>query len=116
MRWLMTLGERTRPDVPQYAECPAPDQARALALVDDVGQLFPILLGWRREFGRELTGWAKQVEADDIETLPPDVIEHWGEDQLRLDTMPGGYVQVADYRDHQARTALPARKKVLRRL
>ncbi|MGW7719801.1 hypothetical protein ACWGKK_36660 [Streptomyces chartreusis] len=116
MRWLMTLGERTRPDVPQYAECPAPDKARALALVEDMGQLFPILLGWQREFGSELTGWAAQVEAGDIENLPAEVIANWGPDHLRLDTMPGGYVKVSDYRDHQTPAPLPHRKKELRRL
>lgn len=115
MRWLMTLGERTRPDTPTFAECPGPYEAHALALVDDVGQLFPILLEWRRHFGNALTGWANQVEADDIENLPPDVIKNWGPDQLRLDTMPGGYVKVSDYRDHQALAALPPRNNVLTR-
>ncbi|MGW5465225.1 hypothetical protein [Streptomyces sp. NPDC003996] len=51
---------------PPGAQCPA----RALALVDDCSQLFPILLAWRRALGRELTGWAGQVEADDVESLP----------------------------------------------
>ncbi|MFK0127163.1 hypothetical protein ACIQSP_28120 [Streptomyces nigra] len=36
-------GERTRPDVPAYAEDPALDQARALALVDDFALLFTVL-------------------------------------------------------------------------
>ncbi|MGW2556422.1 hypothetical protein [Streptomyces sp. NPDC001635] len=113
MRWLMTLGERTRPDAPTFAECPGPREARAVALVDDVGQLFPILLEWRRLFGSDLTGWASQVEADDIENLPPGVVENWGPDQLRLDTMPGGYVKVSDYRDDQALAALPPTCNVL---
>ncbi|GGP80888.1 hypothetical protein [Streptomyces melanogenes] len=115
MRWLMALGERTRPDTPTFAECPGPHEARAVALVDDAGQLFAILLEWRRLFGNDLTGWASQVEADDIENLPLDVIENWGPDQLRLDTMPGGYVKVSDYRDHQALAALPTRNNVLMR-
>jgi hypothetical protein len=74
----MTLGERSRLEMPAYAECPGPNEARAVALVDDCGQLFPILLEWRQSFGRELTGWAGQVEADDIENLPRDVTEDWG--------------------------------------
>ncbi|MFJ1839961.1 hypothetical protein ACIOJ9_39680 [Streptomyces sp. NPDC088175] len=115
MRWLMTLGERTRLDAPTFAECPGPREARALALVDDFGQLFPILLGWRGLFGDCLTGWANQVEADDIERLSPGVVENWGPDQLRLDTMPGGYVKVSDYRDHQEVSALPYRNNVLTR-
>ncbi|MFF8848277.1 hypothetical protein ACF08N_37445 [Streptomyces sp. NPDC015127] len=45
MRWLMPLGERTRPDVPSYADCPAPDKSRALALVDDFGHLFTVPAG-----------------------------------------------------------------------
>ncbi|MFJ6901966.1 hypothetical protein [Streptomyces hokutonensis] len=115
VRWLMTLGERSRPDASSFAECPGPYEARAVALVDDVGQLFPILLEWRRAYGEDLTGWACQVEADDIEDLPPDVTENWGPDELRLDTMPGGYVKVSDYRDHQAPAALPHRTNVLMR-
>ncbi|MFI7406909.1 hypothetical protein ACIBW9_41715 [Streptomyces sp. NPDC049541] len=98
MRWLMTLGERTRPDAPSFAECPGPHEARAVALVDDVGQLFPVLLEWRRLFGDELTGWASQVEADDVENLLPGGDRELGPDQLRLDTMPGGYVKVSGYR------------------
>ena len=27
MRWLMSLGERTRPDAPTFAEDPAPERA-----------------------------------------------------------------------------------------
>ncbi|MFE9769803.1 hypothetical protein ACFYPC_35665 [Streptomyces sp. NPDC005808] len=100
LRWLMTLGERTRPDTPTYAECPPPGEARAAALVDDCGQLFPILSTWRSQFGSDLTAWAAQVEVDDIEHLPPHVTEDWGP-ELRLDTVPGGYVVVSDYRDHE---------------
>ncbi|MEU1450029.1 hypothetical protein [Streptomyces mirabilis] len=98
LRWLMTLGERTRPDTP-YAECPPPGEARAAALVDDCGQLFPVLQNWRRQFDSDLTAWAAQVEVDDIEHLPRQVSEDWGP-ELRLDTVPGGYVVVSDYRDH----------------
>ncbi|MDQ1051762.1 hypothetical protein [Streptomyces sp. V4I2] len=100
LRWLMTLGERTDPDTPTYAECPPPGQARAAALVDDFGQLFPILRNWRRQFGHAVTGWAAQVEVDDIEHPPRHVCEDWGP-ELRLDTVPGGYVVVSDYRDHE---------------
>ncbi|MGW3820071.1 hypothetical protein [Streptomyces sp. NPDC005046] len=105
LRWLMTLGERTRPDTPTYAECPPPGQARAAALADDCGQLFPILRNWRRQFGSDLTAWATQVEVDDIEHLPRHVTEDWGPDALRLDTTPGGYVVVSDYRDHEQAAA-----------
>ncbi|MFI6340763.1 hypothetical protein [Streptomyces sp. NPDC050535] len=100
LRWLMTLGERTRPDAPTYAECPPPGQARAAALVDDCGQLFPILRIWKRQFGHDVTGWAAQVEVDDIERVPRHVSEDWGTG-LRFDTVPGGYVVVSDYRDHE---------------
>jgi hypothetical protein len=80
MRWLMTLGERTRPETPAYAECPGPNEARALALVDDCGQLFPVLLAWRRALGCEVTGWAEQVEADDVHDFPQDVTATAGPD------------------------------------
>ncbi|WP_435220578.1 hypothetical protein [Streptomyces sp. Tue6028] len=70
LHWLMALGERRRPETPAYADCPGPSEDRAVALVDDCGQLFPILPAWRRALGRELTGWAGQVEADDVESLP----------------------------------------------
>ncbi|MEU6653399.1 hypothetical protein ABZ904_29180 [Streptomyces sp. NPDC046900] len=43
------------------------------------------------------------------------MIENWGPDQLRLDTLPGGYVKVSDYRDDQALAALPPRSNVLMR-
>ncbi|MET9122159.1 hypothetical protein [Streptomyces sp. NPDC004528] len=107
MRWLMTLGERTRPDTPSYAECPPPGQVRASALVDDCGQLFPILRAWRRQFGGDVTAWAAQVDVGDIEHLPRQVTEEW-DPWLRLDTLPGGYVVVADHRDHEEPT--PHRK------
>ncbi|MGW2492400.1 hypothetical protein ACWCV9_35050 [Streptomyces sp. NPDC001606] len=110
----MTLGERTRPETPTYAECPGPNEARAVALVDDCSQLFPVLLAWRRALGREVTGWAEQVEADDVENLPQDVTDDWGPG-LRLDTMPGGYVKVSDYRDHQPPDAVTAGPRMLMR-
>ncbi|MFE6098285.1 hypothetical protein ACFQ7M_41015 [Streptomyces massasporeus] len=104
MRWLMSLGERTRPDVPTYAEDPAPGKARALALVDDFAQLFTVLKEWRQEYGEELTAWAGQVEAGDIENLPAEVIERWEWEgvPVRIDTERGGYVRVSDYRDVSA--------------
>ncbi len=114
MRWLMTLGERTRPETPTYAECPGPNEARAVALVDDCGQLFPILLAWRRALGREVTGWAEQVEADDVENLSQHVTDDWAPG-LRLDTMPGGYVKVSDYRDHQPPGTVTAGPRMLMR-
>ena len=69
MRWLMSLGERTRPDAPTYAEDPTPDQARALALVDDFAHLSTILREWRREYGEELTAWVYLYVAD-VSGLP----------------------------------------------
>ncbi|MET8411704.1 hypothetical protein ABZV34_27025 [Streptomyces sp. NPDC005195] len=111
MRWLMTLGERTRPDTPAYAECPPPGQARASALVDDCGQLFPIVRAWARQFNGDVTAWAAQVEVDDIEHLPRQVTEEW-DPLLRLDTQPGGYVVVTDYRDHQNPTADARQRQV----
>jgi hypothetical protein len=33
-------GERSRPDVPTYAERPGPHESRAVALVDDCGQWY----------------------------------------------------------------------------
>lgn len=74
----MTLQERTHPETPTYAECPGPNEARAVTLIDDYGRLFPILLAWRRALGREVTGWAEQVEADDVENLPQHVTDDWG--------------------------------------
>lgn len=105
LRWLMTLAERTRPDAPAYAECPAPGDARAVALVDDCAELFSVLRSWRGQFGSELTAWAAQVEADDLERLPRHLIDGWGPDALRLDTLPGGYVLVSDYREHGPRSS-----------
>jgi hypothetical protein len=111
MRWLMSLGERPRPDAPTYAEDPAPDQARALALVDDFAHLFPVLQAWRQEYGQELTAWAVQVEADDIENLPAELIAQWEREgaPVRLDTQRGGYVRVSDYRDVPVRAGISTR-------
>lgn len=111
MHWLMSLGERTRPDAPTYAEDPAPDQARALALVDDFAHLFTVLKEWRREYGEELTAWAVQVEADDVENLPAELIAQWEWEgaPVRLDTQRGGYVKVSDYRDTPVRPGISAR-------
>lgn len=111
MRWLMSLGERPRPDAPTYAEDPAPDQARALALVDDFAHLFPVLQAWRQEYGQELTAWAVQVEADDIENLPAELIAQWEQEgaPVRLDTQQGGYVRVSDYRDVPVRAGISTR-------
>ncbi|MDW8478519.1 hypothetical protein R3L02_43015 [Streptomyces scabiei] len=111
MRWLMSLGERTRPDAPTYAEDPTPDQARALALVDDFAHLFTVLREWRREYGEELTAWAVQVEADNVENLPAELIEQWEWEgaPVRLDTQRGGYVKVSDYREVPERPGISAR-------
>jgi hypothetical protein len=111
MRWLMSLGERTRPDEPRFAECPAPDKARALALVDDFGHLFTVLKEWRQAYGEEFTAWAMQVECDDIENLPAELISgwEWEGDPVRIDTERGGYVRVSDYRDVPVRAAISTR-------
>jgi hypothetical protein len=113
MRWLMTLGERSRPDLPRFAETPALHRARALALVDHFDHLFPILRAWRQAYGDELTAWAVQVEADDVTNLPAQLTSGWEEegDLIRLDTERGGYVRVADYRDIPLRAAVSARAR-----
>ncbi|MFJ8158533.1 hypothetical protein [Streptomyces sp. NPDC094468] len=113
MRWLMTLGEHTRPHAADFAACPGPHEARAVALVDDAADLFPVLLEWRRAYGTELTAYANRVEASDLEDLPSDVVEQWGPDELRLDTLPGGYIKVSDYRDQHAGSALAPNPNVL---
>ncbi|MGW1729303.1 hypothetical protein ACWCQK_41685 [Streptomyces sp. NPDC002306] len=100
---------------PTRPECPGPREARALALVDDFGQLSPILLEWRQTYGDQLTGWAMQVDADDIRALPPEVTGTWGPDGIQLDTMPGGCVRVSDYRDPPAPAATTARTTMLMR-
>ncbi|CAL9670542.1 hypothetical protein SUDANB15_07371 (plasmid) [Streptomyces sp. enrichment culture] len=88
-----------------------PPARRALALVDDFGQLFFVLREWRQVYGEELTAWAAQVQADDISTLPADLIAAWEgvADVVRLDTERGGYVRVADYRDMPVRPSVSAR-------
>ncbi|CAL9656244.1 hypothetical protein SUDANB21_06794 (plasmid) [Streptomyces sp. enrichment culture] len=40
--------------------------------------------------------------------------DDWGPG-LRLDTMPGGYVKVSDYRDHQPPDAVTAGPRMLMR-
>ncbi|WP_367838136.1 hypothetical protein [Streptomyces rochei] len=111
MRWLMTLGERSRPDLPHFAEIPALSQALALALADTFDRLFPILREWCQAYGDELTAWAVQVEADDVTDLPAQLATAWEEeaDLVRLDTERGGYVRVADYRNTPARAGITTR-------
>jgi hypothetical protein len=115
MRWLMTLGEHTRPDVPVYAEDTRPDDSRAVALVDDFGSLFPVLREWHAIWGDRITGWALQVEADDVENLPAEVVQRWEDHgpEVRLDYLPGGYINVSDYRDDRTLAAIAARTSVL---
>ncbi|MFC7309023.1 hypothetical protein ACFQVC_33070 [Streptomyces monticola] len=112
MRWLMSLGERTWPDVPTYAEAPTLDQAHAVALVDDFAHLFTVLKEWQQEYGEELTTWAVQVEADTVENLPAELIDRWAREgaPVRLDTEQGGYVRVSDYREVSARELGPHRR------
>ncbi|MFJ4748883.1 hypothetical protein [Streptomyces albogriseolus] len=111
MRWLMTLRERSRPDLPHFAEIPALPQARALALADTFDLLFPILREWCQAYGDELTAWAVQVEAGDVTNLPAQLATAWEleADLLRLDTERGGYVRVADYRNTPARAGITTR-------
>ncbi|MFE4411296.1 hypothetical protein [Streptomyces sp. NPDC056821] len=61
-----------------------------------------------------MTGWAEQVEVDDVENLPQHLTDDWGPG-LRLDTMPGEYVKVSDYRDHQPPDAVAAGPRMLMR-
>ncbi|MFE9024389.1 hypothetical protein ACFYNL_38395 [Streptomyces sp. NPDC007808] len=107
----MSLGERTHPDAPTYAEDPAPDKARALALVDGFAHLFTVLKERRQEYGEELTAWAVQVGAKDIENLPAELIDRpeWEGAPVRIDTQRGGYVQVSDYRDVPVHPGISAR-------
>lgn len=70
--------------------------------------LFTILREWREAYGDELTAWAVQVEADDIENLPAELIDRWEweGDPVRIDTERGGYVRVSDYRDVPVRAGI----------
>lgn len=88
-----------------------PPTRRALARVDDFAHLFTVLKEWRQEYGEELTAWAIQVEADDVENLPAGVIEQWEWEgaPVRLDIERGGYVKVSDYRDVPLRPGIAAR-------
>ncbi|MFD0008182.1 hypothetical protein ACFVJ4_38115 [Streptomyces sp. NPDC127178] len=84
---------------------------RALALVDDFAHLFTVLNEWRQQYGEELTAWAVQVEADNVENLPAELIEQWTWEgaPVRVDTERGGYVKVSDYRDVPVRPGVSAR-------
>ncbi|MFE5688148.1 hypothetical protein [Streptomyces sp. NPDC056512] len=61
----------------------------------------------------ELTAWAVQVEADDVEDLPAELIERWEWEgaPVRIDTERGGYVKVSDYREVPVRPGISARTR-----
>ncbi|MFE0775709.1 hypothetical protein [Streptomyces sp. NPDC058861] len=94
--WLMSLGERNRPDVPGYAEDIDPREARAAVLVDDFADLVPVLLAWRDPFGSDITAYAMRTAADENGRLLPAWADQWKEEgpTHRLDTLPGGFVHL----------------------
>jgi hypothetical protein len=108
MRWIMTLGARTRPNVPRFAEDTSPEYSQAVALVDDFSALFPIMQKWAELYGEEFTTWAHPTNATDIENLPAELLEHWQEygPDIRLDRERTGHVKVGDYRQAAARSEL----------
>ncbi|MDQ8703287.1 hypothetical protein RCO28_12425 [Streptomyces sp. LHD-70] len=89
--WVMALAERTRPDVPNYAEDVHPSTARAAVLVDDFADLFPVFKGWREHFGGDITTYALSFEEGE------DWGTRWTEygPPFRLDHMEGGWIQVS---------------------
>jgi hypothetical protein len=108
MRWIMALGDRTRPNQPNYAEDTSPEFSRAVALVDDFSALFPIMSRWVALYGEEFTAWAHPTDATDIENLPTELLQHWHEfgPDIRLDRQKGGHFNVLDYRPEIARSEL----------
>lgn len=87
----MALAARTRPDVPNYAEDLHPLTADASVRVDDFADLFPIFREWRRLFGDDITTYALGFEDGE------DWSQKWTEEgpPIRLDHMPGGWIQVS---------------------
>ncbi|MFJ8041234.1 hypothetical protein ACIRBX_12080 [Kitasatospora sp. NPDC096147] len=104
----MTMAERTRPDVPQYAEDVPPAEASFLARVDDFASLFPVLAEWRDLVGQEVTAYASPSSVTTIEEAR--LLADWEHTpDIRLDTVKGGWVQVSDYREpNLAVAAVPA--------
>ncbi|MES9589942.1 hypothetical protein ABWK57_13935 [Streptomyces sp. NPDC094045] len=88
--WIMALADRTDPAFPTYAEDVNPVYARASVEVDDFAELLPVLLAWREHFGDDITAYALSFEQGH------DWAQKWSCDgpPYRLDTMPGGWVQV----------------------
>jgi hypothetical protein len=95
----MALGDRDPSKSPAYAEDTHPRDARACVVVDDFSELFPVLLGWRRNLGEEITAYAMKKPTDSRGRPDLNWSALWDDEgpTYRLDSRPGGYVQVSDY-------------------
>jgi len=102
MLWIMALAEKTDPDNPSYAEDTSPVYARAHCTVNDFADLFPLLRYWRQHFDLpDVTAYAMSTP-ETVEGAPaPDTWESWDRHgpEIRLDMMPGGFIEVRDVRD-----------------
>lgn len=98
--WVMALGDRDESQAPGYADCPNPVFARREALCRDFGDVFPILMKWRKEEGEEITVWVMGTLEIADDTPAYDTYEAWDRfgPEIRIDTLPGGYLKVSDYR------------------
>ncbi|MEU1353904.1 hypothetical protein ABZ410_08360 [Streptomyces cinnamoneus] len=94
--WIMALGDKTKPDVPAYAEDTHPRQARACVEVDDFADLFPIFDAWREYFAEEITAYAMPASMTAQGRPAAGWEEQWTENgpPIRLDSMPGGFIQI----------------------
>ncbi|MBT2383853.1 hypothetical protein [Streptomyces sp. ISL-11] len=107
--WIMALGDKTKPDTPAYAEDTHPRRARACVEVDDFADLFPIFNAWRQHFAEEITAYAMPVLLAAEGQPAPGWEEEWAETgpPIRLDTMPGGFLQIRPDGDVPARGRPP---------
>ncbi|WKK23006.1 hypothetical protein QZH56_30350 [Streptomyces olivoreticuli] len=107
--WVMALGDKPDPDCPMYAEDTHPRQARACVEVDDFADLFPIFNAWCEHFDTEITAYAMPVAVTAEGRPAAGWEEEWVEvgPPIRLDAMPGGFIQIRPDGDFPVRGRPP---------
>lgn len=92
--WVIALGDKTTNDPVN------PVYACADALVRDFGDIFPIVMEWRRILGEEITAYVMRTLEIADDTPAHDTCEAWDRfgPEIRIDTLKDGDWRLSDYR------------------